>query len=105
MTDQEKTIPFDVENAIVQVFRMPQCLTEPLSIDFIHQAVDLFATDEGWNDLDVIQQGKVIEKAVTKMEADNKLTSKVVKVKIRHFDDDIDPPQLRKNVRVYSIVR
>ena len=105
MTQENKTSAFDLEGEIKQVFRMPQCLTEALSVDFVCQGVDLFVTNPDWCQTDDDKRKSRVEKVLEKMESENQVTSKVVQVKHRHFDDDIEAPKLPKRVRVYSLVR
>ena len=105
MTDQLKTSPFDLDAEILQVYKIPQCLTEGLSPRFIMDVVDFQSNHPEWVALDPSEKQNRVDKALMKMEEENKLTSKVTKVKERFFGDDEEIPTLPNRVRVYSLVR
>jgi hypothetical protein len=105
MTDQLKTSPFDLDSEILSVYKIPQCLTEGLAPGFIMDVVDFQTIHPEWMILDPGEKQNRVDKALMKMEEENKLTSKVTKVKERHFDDDEETPNLPSRVRVYSMVR
>jgi hypothetical protein len=106
MTDQNTQLkPFDLEQEVLQVYKIPQCLTDGLSVDFVLDIIDFSTVHPEWQVTDPAQKHKRVERCLEKMEEEGKLRSKVTKVKERFFNDDEETPSLRPRVRVYELVR
>ncbi len=94
-----------LRDQVLQVFRIPQCITEGLTTGFILDLVDLFCTEEQWHILSQQTRFGKIQRVLDSLEESNQLKSGVVKVKERYFDDDIERPKLPKRCRVYRLNR
>ena len=103
MTESKKRLADQVRD----LFRMPILLTEPVSINFIIELIDVFSSDEDdtWQAFNVNEKEIKIQKIVDTLEEEGVLVSSMTRVKERFFNDDIQRPKLPKRVRVYKFKR
>lgn len=90
---------------IMDLYKIPQLLTDSVTAGFVLDLLDIFSTDENWLKLDRPTKLKKVTSMLESLEASNHLASKVQVVKERFFADDEETPKLPKRNRVFYRVR